>query len=284
VKKLTVNRTISAQQKLSAKLRRSGKSIAIVPTMGALHDGHISLIKRAVKAADVVVTTVFVNPAQFAPNEDFERYPRDTRGDLKKIQAAGSRIVFMPKKEAMYPDDFETFVKVTHMTKTLEGESRPTHFRGVTTVVAKLFNIVQPDVAVFGMKDYQQAMVLKRMAADLNWPIKMIIAPTVREKDGLAMSSRNAYLSLEQRRQAVALYTALKEAHDLCREGEERISVVLRDMRRTIHEIAPTAKVDYIAFTEMETLKPVMRVQKDTVASLAVRLGSIRLIDNMKIA
>ncbi len=282
--KFTVTRSISAQQKLSRKLIRSGKTIAIVPTMGALHEGHLSLIRRGVKAADVVVTTVFVNPAQFGPGEDFERYPRDPRGDLKKIEAAGGRIVFMPKKEVIYPEGFETYVTVEHMTKALEGQSRPTHFRGVTTIVAKLFNIVRPDIALFGMKDYQQAMVLKRMVADLNWPIKMIICPTVREKDGLAMSSRNAYLSPEQRRQAVALYRALKEARNLCGEGEGRISVVLRQMRRIIHQTAPTGKVDYIAFTEMETLKPVLHIRKDTVASLAMRLGPVRLIDNMRIA
>ncbi len=281
--KFTVNKTISAQQKLSRKLVASKKTIAIVPTMGSLHDGHRSLIKRALKLADVVVTTIFVNPTQFGPGEDFKRYPRSAKSDLELIQKAGSKVVFIPKVQDMYTDDYRTYVSVHKLTDDLEGASRPNHLRGVTTVVTKLFNIVRPDFAVFGMKDYQQAMVLKRMVADLNWPIKMVICPTVREKDGLALSTRNGYLSPMHREQATALYQALRIARKLCMEGEERISVILRDMRRELHDLAPAGKVDYIAFTDMETLRPVTRIEKDTVVSLAVRLGSIRLIDNMKI-
>jgi pantoate--beta-alanine ligase len=280
----TVTRTIARQQRLSRNIIRSGKTIAIVPTMGALHDGHLSLIRRAAQKADIVVATVFVNPTQFGPHEDFNRYPRDPKGDIRKIREAGADIVFMPKRTDMYPDGYETYISVEHMTGVLEGKSRPGHFRGVTTIVAKLFNIVQPDFALFGMKDYQQAMVLKRMVKDLNWPITMIICPTMREKDGLAMSSRNRYLSPELRAQAPALYRALKTAHLMVRDGITRSSDIKRKMRSTITKSAPDSEIDYIAITEMESLKAVSSVTKNIVASLAVRLGPVRLIDNMKIA
>lgn len=282
--KFTVTRTIRAQQKLSRALLAAGKTIAVVPTMGSLHEGHLSLIRRALKAADIVVTTIFVNPTQFAPDEDFDRYPRDTRGDLRKIRKVGGQIVFIPRSRDIYPDDYETYVTVEHLTETLEGWWRPTHFRGVTTVVAKLFNIVSPDVAVFGMKDYQQAMVLKRMTADLNWPIRFIIAPTVRERDGLAMSSRNRYLSPDQRRQATALYQSLIAARKMVRDGITGTAPVEKMMRRLIRRIAPDGKIDYIAFTRRESLRPLAVISRGTIASLAVRLGPVRLIDNMKVA
>jgi len=282
--RFTITRTIAAQQKLSRRLAAAGKTIAIVPTMGCLHDGHLALIRRGLRRADVVVTTIFVNPAQFAPHEDFMRYPRDTRGDLKKIRAAGCQIAFLPAARDIYPDDYETYVTVENLTQPLEGSLRPTHFRGVTTIVAKLFNIVRPDVALFGIKDYQQAMVLKKMTADLNWPITFIICPTVREKDGLALSSRNRYLSPEFRLQAPALYQALSAARQMARNGQRRASDIKRHMRRIIALRAPAGTIDYIAFTEMETLRPTRLVEKNTVVSLAVRLGSVRLIDNMKIA
>jgi pantoate--beta-alanine ligase len=282
--KFTITKTIPAQQKLSRKLAAGKKNIAVVPTMGYLHEGHLSLIKRGLKTADVVVTTIFVNPAQFAPGEDFDKYPRDTKGDLEKIKQAGGQVAFVPKMADMYPDDFKTHVTVEKLTKKLEGEARPTHFEGVTTIVAKLFNIVRPDIALFGMKDFQQAVVLKQMVRDLNWPIKMVICPTVREKDGLAMSSRNSYLSPEQRMQATALYQALKGARNLCDNGETRISEILRYMRQTLHDVSPSAKIDYIAFTDMETLSPRARIEEDTVASMAVRFDKIRLIDNMQLA
>jgi len=281
---IIVTRAISSQQKLSRRLIREGKTIAIVPTMGALHEGHLSLIRRGRQKADVVVTTVFVNPAQFAPHEDFDRYPRDPKGDLKKIRRAGGQVVFMPDRRQMYPDKYDTYVDVQHLTMSLEGKSRPGHFRGVTTIVTKLFNIVQPDVALFGMKDYQQAMVLKKMTIDLNWPIQFVICPTMREKDGLAMSSRNRYLSPELRRQAPALYQSLIAARRMVREGETRASTIVGRMRRIIRRMAPIAQIDYIALTELDSLKTVTIVTKNTVASLAVRLGPVRLIDNMKIA
>jgi len=281
---LTVTRTVAAQQRLSRKIIRSGKTIAVVPTMGALHDGHLSLIRRAKQKADVVVATIFVNPTQFGPHEDFDRYPRDPRGDTRKLRDAGANVIFMPKRSDMYPDGYETYVTVEHMTGVLEGASRTGHFRGVTTIVAKLFNIVRPDFALFGMKDYQQAMVLKRMVADLDWPITMIICPIVREKDGLAMSSRNRYLSPELRAQAPALYHSLQTARRMVRDGVVRSSDIKRRMRSIVMKNAPDSEIDYIALTEMESLKAVTSVAKNTVASLAVRLGPVRLIDNMKIA
>ena len=261
-----------------------GKTIALVPTMGYLHEGHLALIRRGLKKADIVVTSIFVNPAQFAPHEDFDRYPRDPQGDLKKIREAGGQIVFTPKATDIYPAGYETYVNVDNMTETLEGKSRPTHFRGVTTVVAKLFNITRPDFALFGMKDYQQAMVLKKMCADLNWPIKMIIVPTVREKDGLALSSRNKYLSPALRAEAPALYRSLLAARDLVRSGETGSAAIRRKMKRIINKNAPSGVIDYIAFTEMESLKPVRKIGKNTVVSLALKLGPVRLIDNLKIA
>ena len=282
--KFTVTKKISAQQQLSLRLRRRGQSIAMVPTMGYLHQGHQSLIRRGLREADVVVTTIFVNPTQFAPTEDLNRYPRDPQGDLKKIRRSGGQVVFMPEQNEIYPDDYETYVTVEDLTRTLEGRLRPTHFKGVTTVVTKLFNIVQPDVALFGMKDYQQAVVLKKMTRDLNWPIKFIICPTIREKDGLALSSRNSYLALQARQEATALYQALTLAKRMVVGGENRVAPISQKMRRMIRQIAPSAEIDYIAFTECDSLKPTRNIVKGTVASLAVRLGPVRLIDNMRIA
>ena len=281
--RFSITTTIAAQQHLSKRLIRQGKTIAVVPTMGFLHEGHLSLIKKGLLKADVVVTSIFVNPTQFSPNEDLTRYPRDEKGDLKKIKSAGGQIVFIPKNFDMYPDDYETYVEVERLTKSLEGAARPTHFKGVTTIVAKLFNIVQPDFALFGMKDFQQAMVISKMTRDLNWPTKIIICPTVREKDGLAKSSRNSYLTGDTRPQAPALYQALKRAKVMAGQGARSAADIKRAMITTIRSIAPEAKIDYIAFTDMSTLQPRKTIEKNTVASLAVFLGPVRLIDNMKL-
>ncbi len=272
-------------QRVSRQLATSGKKIGLVPTMGYLHDGHLSLIKRALKQCDIVITTIFVNPTQFAPHEDLDAYPRDERKDLAKIKETGGQIVFIPKADDIYQPDFQTYVLVEKLTKTLEGEARPTHFRGVTTVVAKLFNICRPDISVFGMKDFQQAVVLKQMARDLNYPIKMIVAPTVREKDGLAMSSRNKYFNESQRQEALCLYRALKTAREMVRAGMTKTTKIRREMRSVVQATCPTAKIDYIAFTDSKTLQPVsdVTVQK-TVCSLAVWVHNVRLIDNLKLS
>ncbi len=277
-------RSIKKMQSLSKKLSADGRKIGLVPTMGFLHDGHLSLIKLAKKSSDVVVTTIFVNPAQFAPHEDLDKYPCDERGDVRKIKSVGGDIVFIPNIENIYTDDYQTYVSVEEITKILEGKSRPTHFRGVTTIVAKLFNITRPDVAVFGLKDYQQAIVIKRMALDLDYPVKIIIAPTVREKDGLAMSSRNKYFTTEQREKAVCLYRSLVLAKKMVKEdGVAETDSLRKAMRKEIKRICPAAEIEYIAFTDFEGLRPIKKITTKCICSLAVKMHGVRLIDNMKI-
>ena len=276
-------RSITKMQKASRQLAAKGKTIAIVPTMGNLHEGHLSLIRRARKTADVVIVTIFVNPKQFGPKEDYKKYPRDGKNDIAKIKKAGADIVFIPKATQIYTDDFQTYVTVEKLSKTLEGKSRPQHFRGVTTVVAKLFNITRPDVAVFGAKDFQQAIVLKQMSKDLGYPIKFVIAPTVREKDGLAMSSRNRYFTAEQRHQACALYYALRTAQEMVKSGIKDVRALKSEMRAVIKATSPKAKIDYIAFTKFDSLRPVSKSDKTTICSLAVWLHNVRLIDNMRL-
>ncbi|MEW5993174.1 MAG: pantoate--beta-alanine ligase [Candidatus Zixiibacteriota bacterium] len=280
---MQVIRSIKKMQTTARRLATGGKTIGLVPTMGHLHEGHLSLIRRAKKAADVVITTIFVNPTQFGPNEDFARYPRDEKTDLKKIKAVGGDIVFIPRAGGIYPNEFQTYVTVEELTKSLEGAARPTHFRGVTTIVAKLFNICRPDVVVFGMKDYQQAIVLKRMAADLNYPVRFIVAPTVREKDGLAMSSRNSYFTQQQRAEARCLYYALRTAKAMAAGGIRNTSRIKKEMETAIKAACPTAQIDYIAFTEFGSLKPVRLLAKGAVCSLAVTVHGVRLIDNMRL-
>jgi pantoate--beta-alanine ligase len=278
-------RSIRKMQSLSRKLAAEGKKIGLVPTMGFLHEGHLSLIKRAGGVSDVVITSIFVNPTQFAPDEDLNEYPRDEKGDIKKIRSVGGDIIFIPTAKDLYTEDYQTYVTVDKITRELEGESRPTHFRGVTTIVAKLFNIIRPDVAVFGMKDYQQAMVIKKMVGDLDYPIKIIVASTVREKDGLAMSSRNKYFTPQQRKEAICLYRALLKAGSMLKtEDIDSPDVLRKAMRKEIKKICPVAEVDYIAFTDFESLRPLKKVQKDCICSLAVKLYGVRLIDNMKMA
>jgi pantoate--beta-alanine ligase len=270
-------------QRVTRSLVAEGATIGLVPTMGCLHEGHKSLIRRAARAADAVITTIFVNPAQFGPGEDFQAYPRDHQADLKKIESSGGEILFLPRAADIYPEDFQTYVTVQELTRGLESVARPTHFRGVTTVVAKLFNITRPDIVFFGMKDYQQAMVLRQMTTDLGYPIKFVIAPTVREPGGLAMSSRNGYFTPEQRREARCLYLALITARAMVRSGITSAKRIEREMRTAITASCPSAKVDYIAFTKKESLQPVRRIENGTVCSLAVRLYGVRLIDNIKV-
>ncbi|KAA3632018.1 MAG: pantoate--beta-alanine ligase [Calditrichaeota bacterium] len=279
---MQIIRSIKKMQSVVRELSKK-KTIGLVPTMGFLHDGHVSLIQKALKHSDIVITTIFVNPAQFAPNEDLDRYPRDEKGDIEKIKSAGGKIVFIPKASDIYPDNYQTYVEVGDLSQTLEGASRPSHFKGVTTIVAKLFNITRPDVVVFGLKDYQQAMVLKKMTHDLNYPIKFIIAPTVREKDGLAMSSRNKYFSPKQRPESLALYFALKTAKEMVKSDIKDTSQIKKEMKAVIQATCPTAQIDYIAFTDFNSLDPVKKIVKNTICSLAVRIHAVRLIDNMKL-
>lgn len=272
---------VKEMQKVADELRREGKIIGVVPTMGYLHEGHLSLIRLAKEKSDVVITTIFVNPLQFAPHEDYDKYPRDFERDVKLAQSAGCDIIFHPTVEEMYPENFLTYVEVEKLTKVLEGEFRPTHFRGVTTVVAKLFNITKPHIAIFGQKDAQQALIIKQMVRDLNFDIEIIVAPIVREPDGLAMSSRNVYLSESERKEATVLYESLKLAERLVKEGERKSETIISEMENLIKS-KPSAKIDYIAIVEPDTLEKVDELMegKEYLIAIAVRIGSTRLIDN----
>ena len=266
--------------KLSQALRRKDKIIGLVPTMGALHQGHLSLVRMARKKSDVVVVSVFVNPTQFTPGEDFQKYPRVFAQDKTLLQKEKCDIIFYPSVKEMYPENYLTFVNVEDITTRLEGASRPGHFQGVTTVVAKLFNIVQPDLAFFGQKDAQQAVVIKKMVEDLNFPTQIVVAPTVRDQKGLALSSRNSYLSSDEKSQALCLYEALEKARDLIQLGQTNPQVVISSMQ-TVLEKNPLAQIDYIAITDLKRLLPVDKIAGDVLISLAVRVGNTRLIDNI---
>lgn len=281
---MRVIRSVAQMQRLSRRLASDGRKIGLVPTMGYLHEGHLSLVRLAKRHADVVITTIFVNPTQFGPTEDLKRYPRDEKGDIRKIRSAGGEIVFIPTAKEIYPPDFQTWVEVDSLTNSLEGEVRPTHFKGVTTIVAKLFNICRPDIVVFGQKDFQQSVVLAKMTDDLGYPIKFIVGPTVRERDGLALSSRNKYLNARARAEAICLYRALVTAQFMVQAGLTKTRIVEREMRAVISGTAPSAKIDYIAFTDAATLTPAKVIRKGVVCSLAVRLHGVRLIDNLRLA
>ena len=259
--------------------RAKGRTIGLVPTMGALHEGHLSLMRAARKETGFVVASIFVNPTQFGPSEDFNRYPRTLDADAKLSEAAGVDLIFAPEPRAMYPEGFATYVVQNDLTEGLCGPHRPGHFRGVTTVVAKLFNIVQPDAAYFGQKDYQQAAVIRRMVRDLDMPIEVRVMPIVREADGLAMSSRNRYLSPADRQRALCLSRALKEARRLADGGERAAPALLDAMNRIVRPAVD--KVDYISIVHPETLREVDDISRGAVAAMAVWIGKTRLIDNM---
>jgi pantoate--beta-alanine ligase len=270
-------------QRLALGWKRRGVAIGFVPTMGYLHEGHASLMRRARRAVGkkgVVVVSIYVNPTQFAPHEDLAKYPRDFERDRKICGAEGVDVVFAPAD--LYEKDSSTFVVEEAASQGMEGASRPTHFRGVATVVAKLFNIVQADVAVFGAKDFQQATVIRRMTQDLNFPTKIIVANTVRERDGLAMSSRNKYLSAEERPQARSLSEAIRTAQNAVKKGSECSGELKNSLSAQI-EKNPAAKVDYIEFFDADTLQPVAVVKRGTHMALAVFVGKTRLIDNARL-
>ncbi|MDN5345183.1 MAG: pantoate--beta-alanine ligase [Clostridia bacterium] len=272
--------TIAATRQYVAGVRHQGKSIGLVPTMGYLHKGHLTLARTAREQNDVVMMSIFVNPTQFGPGEDLDRYPRDLERDQELAAAAGVEAIFTPPVAEMYPRGYSTYVQVEGLTEVLCGASRPGHFRGVATVVSKLFNIVQPDRAYFGLKDYQQAVVIKRMVRDLNFPVDIITVPTVREPDGLALSSRNKYLSPAQRRSALALYRALNLGADLIRRGERRAKTVWEAMTREILSY-PETRVDYVAVCDADTLEPLLEIKGRVLLALAVWVGNTRLIDNL---
>ncbi|AAD36154.1 pantoate--beta-alanine ligase [Thermotoga maritima MSB8] len=271
--------TIEEMKKFSEEMREKKKTIGFVPTMGYLHEGHLSLVRRARAENDVVVVSIFVNPTQFGPNEDYERYPRDFERDRKLLEKENVDCIFHPSVEEMYPPDFSTYVEETKLSKHLCGRSRPGHFRGVCTVVTKLFNIVKPHRAYFGQKDAQQFRVLRRMVRDLNMDVEMIECPIVREPDGLAMSSRNVYLSPEERQQALSLYQSLKIAENLYLNGERDAEKIKEEMIKHLSRF-DKVKIDYVEIVDEETLEPVEKIDRKVIVAVAAWVGNARLIDN----
>jgi len=267
-------------QRWSETARRQGRRIALVPTMGALHEGHLSLVRDGKTRGDRVVVSLFVNPAQFAPQEDFAGYPRDFERDRELLNDTGIDVLFHPAVEEIYPEGFDTRIEIRELSRPLCGAVRPGHFSGVATVVAKLFNIVRPQVALFGCKDYQQLQIIRRLVRDLNFDIEVVGHPTVREGDGLAMSSRNAYLNPEEKKAALCLYRSLRHAEEMVRHGE-RCGAAIVDAARGEIAREPLARVEYATLCDPESLREVERVEETALLALAVRIGKARLIDNI---
>jgi pantoate--beta-alanine ligase len=280
---MLILRTIADMQEAADGARRAGKRIAVVPTMGALHRGHLSLIERARSAADLVVTTIFVNPTQFGPHEDLARYPRPFDADVAAAASAGSDLIFAPSVEEMYPEGFQTYAVNERAANGFEGAERPGHFRGVATVVAKLLLATRPHAAVFGQKDAQQVAVVRALVRDLNFGVELIAAPIVRESDGLALSSRNVYLSDDERSRAVVLFRALDVARQAAAAGERSEAELRRIMRQVLDEGRPD-RIDYVAVVDPATFSPVESIPSSgALAIMAIRFGATRLLDNMMI-
>lgn len=270
---------ISEVREIVNTWKREGLSVGLVPTMGYLHEGHQSLIKKAVEQNDRVVVSVFVNPMQFGENEDLASYPRDLEKDKKLCEETGADLIFNPTPEEMYPEGFCSYVDMNSLTKELCGKSRPIHFRGVMTVVSKLFNIVTPNKAYFGMKDAQQLLIIKRMVKDLSFGIEIVGCPIVREEDGLAKSSRNTYLNEEERKAALILYKTINLGKKLLEEGERDISILLSKMKENINK-EPLAKIDYVEVVDIESIEKVDTIKDTVLVAIAVYIGKTRLIDN----
>lgn len=279
---MRVFHTIEETRAACRQARAEGKRIGLVPTMGALHDGHLSLVRAARKQTTFVIASVFVNPLQFGPNEDFSKYPRTFERDCELLRSDGVDVVFAPEPNEMYPKGAATIVEVEGLPQKLEGRTRPTHFRGVTTVVNKLFNIVQPDLAFFGQKDAQQVVIIRKMVRDLNMDVQLVVMPIVREHDGLAMSSRNRYLNPEQRKQALVLHRALHRMQATADLGESASSKLL-DAGKSVIEEEPEVRLDYLEIVDPETLDPVTDIQKGALVVIAAFVGPTRLIDNFLI-
>jgi len=277
---MEVAKTIEEVRSLVSNARSEGSKIGLVPTMGALHIGHISLIEAADKDCDFVAVSIFVNPTQFGPGEDFEKYPRPLEADLEICRKAHVDVVFAPEPRQMYPAKNITWVNVEKLTEPLCGRSRPGHFRGVTTVCAKLFNIVAPDAAYFGQKDAQQAIVIKRMVADLNMPLEIVICPTVREPNGLAVSSRNQYLSEQQKKDAANIYKSLQTCRRLIDAGTTETRQIIAEMKKILQQV-PSIEIEYISIVDAETLESIEIIAGEVLAAVAVRIGTTRLIDNI---
>ncbi len=280
---MEIIRTIKEMKDFSKSVKGTGKTIGFVPTMGYLHEGHISLVRKAKNENDVVVASIFVNPTQFAPNEDLGKYPRDEKGDCDKLRNEGVSAVFIPTAKEIYADGYQTYVEVTSLTKYLCGRFRPTHFRGVTTVVLKLFNIVTPDRAYFGKKDYQQFRVIERMISDLSLNIEIIPCPIVREKDGLAMSSRNRYLNPEERADATVIHKAIEKGKRMVLNNERDSKKVIQIMKEALHSVKTIKKIDYVSVVDIHTLENVSFINRNVLIAVAAYFGKARLIDNTEV-
>ncbi|MFQ5584577.1 MAG: pantoate--beta-alanine ligase [Calditrichia bacterium] len=277
---MLIVKDIAEMQSLADGYRLAGKKIGFVPTMGYLHEGHLSLMRLTRPQCDILVVSIFVNPTQFGPHEDLDKYPRDFERDEELCRQEHADVLFYPDTLSMYPDPYYTYINVEKLSATLCGHSRPNHFRGVATVVAKLFNIIKPHLATFGEKDFQQAVIIRRMVRDLNFDVEILTGPIVREADGLAMSSRNKYLSAEDRKKALALYGSLQLVKELIDSGEKDAGKIRTEMENFIRQ-GGGVEIDYIAIVNPETLKDVATVADNTLIALAVKVGGTRLIDNM---
>ena len=263
----------------SARARTANKKIAFVPTMGFLHEGHLSLMREGKKRGDILIVSIFVNPTQFGPSEDFERYPRDFGRDSRLAESVGVDVLFAPEAREMYPPDHQSFIRVTKVTRGLCGKSRPTHFQGVATVVAMLFHIVMPHIAIFGEKDFQQWVTIHQMVRDLHMDTEVVGMPIIREVDGLAMSSRNTYLTPDERKAALSLHRSLERAREGISKGELRAGLLIEKAREVLQS-EPLVRLDYVEVCDAQTLEPVERIEGDTVIALAAYIGKVRLIDN----
>jgi pantoate--beta-alanine ligase len=276
---MKIIKKINEMQSSVKKIKSRGMSIGFVPTMGYLHEGHLSLVRESLRKADVTVVSIFVNPAQFGPKEDFKEYPRDLDWDSEVLEEAGVDYLFVPETDEIYPQRYKTSVEVHDLQDKLCGSSRPGHFQGVCTVVLKLFNIINPDISFFGQKDAQQSIILKRMIKELNLEVKIDVLPIIREEDGLALSSRNKNLAPEERKAALVLSKSLKEAQSMIAKGQRDSAAIKKGMKEIISR-EPLAKIDYVEIVDMDNLDPVPRIEKEVLAAVAVFIGKIRLIDN----
>jgi len=279
---MKVIESIAEMAEISRQVHLRNQRLGFVPTMGYLHEGHLSLMRVARQDSDILAVSIFVNPTQFAPGEDFEKYPRNFEGDQVLCRQEGVDILFYPAAQEMYKPDHKTYVITDQLAARLCGIRRPTHFQGVTTIVAKLFNIIQPDLAVFGQKDAQQILIIRRMVEDLNFPVKIMVAPIIREADGLAMSSRNKYLTPDLRTKALVLNRALREAERLIQGGEKKTRIIEESMLGMIRMV-PEVRLDYLAIVDSNNLEPVAEIKSNTLIDLAAYLGTTRLIDNVLI-
>jgi len=277
MKKVT---TIKGMKAVARELKSRGKTIGLVPTMGYLHKGHLSLVRKSVKRADATVVSIFVNPTQFGPREDFKEYPRDLNRDIEFLKREGVDYLFYPDSGEMYPTGYKTYIQVQDLQEKLCGRSRPGFFRGVCTIVLKLFNIVDPDVAFFGQKDAQQAIILRKMVEDLDLDVRIEVLPIVRDEDGLALSSRNEYLNSRERKAALALHKSLQEANKMIEEGERRAALIIKKLDEVVKK-EPSVKIDYIEMVDLDELKPVEMIKDEALLALAVFVGRTRLIDNV---